>query len=298
MKSSNINGALKEASIYRKKLTSDLPVQEHQVKIGGVLTAYLEGGEGVPLVLLHGPGESSVWWMRSIPFLVQHYKVLVPDFPGHGASDASPKKLDTHFLLNWLDSFISQTCSQKPVLVGHVVGGALAAHYAREYGNKVKGIVLVDSLGLSSFFPAPRFAFEFFRFMMFPSEKSYLRFLPQCLYDIKTLSKVMGKYWQPFLDYNLVNAKNPEKKAAAKAIMGALSGKIPEGQLRKISVPVALIWGRHDKANKLKVAQKASEKYGWPLQIIEETRDDPKLERPEEFAHAIQVAIDQPVLEK
>ena len=111
------------------------------------------------------------------------------------------------------------------------------------------------------------------------------------MYNVNELSNDMGKYWQPFLDYNLDSAKNPEEKSAAKGIMSAMSEKIPGDELKKITVPVTLIWGRHDKANRLKVAIKASKKYGWPLQIIENTRDDPKLESPEAFVQAVQSSV-------
>lgn len=291
------NEARKEADVYRKKLLADLPVKEQHLKVG-IPTTYLEGGEGTPLVLLHGPGESAVWWMRVIPELVKKYKIIVPDLPGHGSSGSPGKKFSRETILDWLDEFLHKTCTKPPVLVGHVVGGAIAARYAIQQGKKLKQLVLVDSLGLSAFRPAPRFAFEFLRFMISPTEKSYLRFLPQCIYDMNELSRSMGKYWQPFLDYNLASAKNPEKKSAAKGIMSAMRGKIPDDELAKIHVPVTLIWGRHDKANRLKVAIKASEKYGWPLHIIEDTRDDPKLEKPDAFVEAVQSSVAEPLVEK
>lgn len=288
----------KEVGVYRKELLADLPVKEQHLKAGGIPTIYLEGGEGTPLVLLHGPGEPSVWWMRVIPGLVKKFRVIVPDLPGHGLTGSPGEKLNKKILLDWLDDFLHKTCSMPPALVGHVVGGAIAAHYAIQHGQKVRQLVLVDSLGLSAFRPAPRFALEFIRFMIRPSKKSHLRFLNQCMYDVNELRTGMGKHWQPFLDYNLVSIKNPEKKSAAKEIMNALSGKIPGDELKKINVPVSLIWGRHDKANKLKIAIRASKKYGWPLHIIEDTRDDPKLERPDAFVEAVESSIVNPVMEK
>jgi len=292
------NIAHKEADFYRKELLADLPVKEQQLKAGGVPTTYLQGGEGAPLVLLHGPGEPSIWWMRVIPKLREKFTVIVPDLPGHGSSGALGKKFSSENILLWLVEFLHKTCKKPPVLVGHVVGGAIAARYAIQYGKKVKQIVLVDSLGLSAFRPAPRFALELLQFMIRPSQKSQKRLLTQCMFNMNELSKSMGKNWQPFLDYNLASAKNPEKKSAAKEIMSAMSGKIPENELKKIKVPVTLIWGRHDKANRLKVAIKASEKYGWPLHIIEDTRDDPKLERPDAFVEAVQSSVAEPILEK
>ena len=119
------------------------------------------------------------------------------------------------------------------------------------------------------------------------------------MYDVNELSRDMGKYWQPFLSYNLESAKNPKKKSAANEIMRAMSGKISDDTLNKIKVPVTLIWGRHDKANRLKVAIiKASENYSWPLHIIEDTRDDPKLERPDDFVKALYSSVDEPLAER
>jgi pimeloyl-ACP methyl ester carboxylesterase len=297
------NESLKEADVYRRKLLADLPVKEQSLIADGIPTAYLAGGEGLPLVLLHGPGESSVWWMRVIPGLVKYYNVIVPDLPGHGSSGSSGngspvKKFSRGNILDWLDEFLSKTCNTPPVIIGHVVGGAIAARYAIQHGNKLKQLVLVDSLGLSAFRPAPRFAFEFLRFMINPDKKSYLRFLPQCMYNVDELSEGMGRYWQPFLDYNLACANNPEKKSAAKKIMSAMSGKIPGDLLDKINVPVTLVWGRHDKANRLKVAVKASKQYGWPLHIIEDTRDDPKFEKPGAFVDAVRSSVAEHPVEK
>lgn len=290
------NAAQTAPEVHRRKLIADLPVKEHQVQAAAITTTYLEGGTGTPLVLLHGPGESAVWWMRVIPLLVKKVKVIVPDLPGHGSSGSPGGKISQKMILHWLDEFVQRTCNEPPVLVGHVSGGAMSALYAIQRGDRMKQLILVDSLGLSSFRPAPRFAFEFLRFMIRPDERTYLRFLPQCMYDINGLSAAMGKYWQPFTDYNLCSAQNPEKKAAVKDIMAALSGKISDDKLKKIDIPVMLIWGRHDKANRLKVAIKASKKYGWPLTIIDDARDDPKLERPDQFVRAVLSSLTAPLV--
>ena len=53
---------------------------------GGIETAVLEGGEGPPIVLLHGPGEFAAKWLRVIPALVEGHRVIAPDLPAHGAS--------------------------------------------------------------------------------------------------------------------------------------------------------------------------------------------------------------------
>lgn len=45
----------------RKRLLNRIPVTELHLQLAGVSTAVLEGGDGPPMVLLHGPGESSLW---------------------------------------------------------------------------------------------------------------------------------------------------------------------------------------------------------------------------------------------
>jgi len=57
------------------------------------------------------------------------------------------------------------------------------------------------------------------------------------------------------------------------------------------AVPVTLIWGRHDPVSRLPVAEAASERYGWPLQVIEGARDDPPLGQPRAFLGALPPAL-------
>lgn len=281
-----------KSNIYREKLLAELPVVENQYLLAGVPTTVLIGGNGTPLILLHGPGESSFWWMRVIPELAKTHKVIAPDLPGHGASGLAKENLTAEHVLAWLAALIDHTCPEPPILVGHILGGAIAARFAIKHGERLKRLVLVDSLGLGPFRPAPMLAFELFRFILGPNEKSYNRFLPYCMYDVDKLRREMGAYWEPFLAYNLLSARHPEGKTALRTLMQKTGiPQIPKEELSKISVPVALIWGRHDRANKLRIASKASTAYGWPLHIIENSGDDPKLEKPKNFLNALEDSI-------
>jgi pimeloyl-ACP methyl ester carboxylesterase len=124
--------------------------------------------------------------------------------------------------------------------------------------------------------------------MIWPTEKNFNRFFPQCMYDVDGLQSQMGELWEPFVAYNLECARDKERSDTMNFLMKKLGiPKIPSDELARIDVPTSLIWGRHDRANKLKIAEKASRRFGWPLQIIEETRDDPKLERPGAFVDAL-----------
>ena len=56
-------------------------------------------------------------------------------------------------------------------------------------------------------------------------------------------------------------------------------------------MPTTLIWGRHDLATRLAVAEAASERHGWPLHVIEDSADDPPIEQPEAFVGALRTAL-------
>jgi pimeloyl-ACP methyl ester carboxylesterase len=283
----------KTENSLRKQLIDGLQVTESRVTIYGVNSAILEGGDGPPLVLLHGPGESSFWWMNVLPELVKTHRVIAPDLPGHGESEITDNTLENEQVMKWLDELIRVTCSIPPVIAGHALGGAIAARYAIQHDEQLQKLVLVDSLGLARFRPAPMFAFRLIRYMINPNEKTYSRFLPECIYDIGHLRKLMGDKWDPFLAYNLDNSRFPEKKAALKTLMKSVGvPKIPADDLARIPVPVNLIWGRHDRANRLSIAETVSNRFGWPLQVIENSGDDPKLEQPEAFLKAFYAALE------
>jgi pimeloyl-ACP methyl ester carboxylesterase len=279
----------------RAMLLRGLPVAEKQQMLAGISTTYLEGGDGPTLLLLHGPGESSLWWMLVLPELVHHYRVIVPDLPGHGASGLPPDGIYPDAVLSWLEALITATATSPPLLAGHVLGGAIAARYAIRSPGGVSHLILIDSLGLASFRPAPMFAVDLFRFLLRPNQKSYMRFLPHCLYDLAQVKQRMGEKWDSFLSYNLACASRPEGKAALRSYMAKIgTPKLSRVSLENLAVPVSLIWGRQDLANKLTIAQKASQRWGWPLQVIDNCRDDPRLDQPEAFVNALRTAISAP----
>ena len=93
----------------RDQLLAAMPLAERQLQLAGVSTAVLEGGDGPPVVLLHGQGEFAAVWVRVVPDLATTHRVVVPDLPGHGASEVSAGSLDTSAVLTWLDELIRRT---------------------------------------------------------------------------------------------------------------------------------------------------------------------------------------------
>jgi pimeloyl-ACP methyl ester carboxylesterase len=276
----------------RRRLLDDLPVTERRLPLAGVSTAVLEGGDGPPLVLLHGPGEFAAKWLRVIPDLVTTHRVIAPDLPGHGTSEVTGGRLDADRVLGWLGELIERTCPSRPALVGHVLGGSIAARYASADGDRLGRLVLVDTLGLAPFRPAPTFALGLVRFTVRPTERSYDRFMRRCSFDLDALRDEMGERWEPFEAYNLDRARAPGVKTAVRTLMRHVGvPTIPPSELARIATPTTLIWGRHDLANRLRIAETASARYGWPLHVIENVADDPPRDRPEAFLAALRSSL-------
>jgi FAD/FMN-containing dehydrogenase/pimeloyl-ACP methyl ester carboxylesterase len=281
-----------EAQDTRRRLLAGLPVTERRLELTGASTAVLEGGDGPPVVLLHGPGGHAADWLGVIPDLVNGHRVIVPDLPGHGSSEGAEGSI-----VAWLGELIEATCDAAPVLVGNTAGAAVAARYAAEHGGRVSQLVLVDALGLVAFDPAPAFAAALGAFVGNPTPETHDGLWRQCAYDLDTLRRRMGQRWRLYAAYNLDRAGTASVMAAVQALMEqfAIRAIAPE-VLARIAVPTSLIWGHHDLATPLTVAEAASDRYGWALQVIEDAADAPQLEQPAAFLDALRSVIAMRVL--
>ena len=275
----------------REQLLAATPVTERRLLLAGISTAVLIGGDGPPIVLLHGPGEFALTWLRVIPELVKTNRVIIPDLPGHGASRLGDAPLGTDGVLAWLGELIERTCLSPPCLAGHLLGGAIGARFAIADGERLRGLVLVDTFGLRRLRPSPLFTLALINFLARPRDGSRDRFFRQCFVDMNRLQAQLGPLWQPLMTCALEGANSPDQKSALRSMMPQLGWRaIPEEQLARISVPTTLIWGRLDRQTPLEVAQGASARYGWPLHVIEEAADDPAFEQPEAVVRALSVA--------
>ncbi len=276
-----------------KEVLAGAPVTERRLQLAGISTPVLEGGHGRPLVLLHNAGEFAAGWVEVLPGLATTNRVVVPDLPGHGASEVGGGPLHAGRVIEWLGELIAATCTEPPVLVGRVVGGAVAARFAIEHGDQIAGLVLVDTFGLTPFAPAPEFGLALNNFLEGPTDASYERLMEVCSFDLGHLRDRLGERWAPFAAYAVDRASTPEVMAAVGVLVGEFGmTAIPPEELATIAVPSSLIWGRHDLATPLAVAETASSRFGWPLHVIEDAADDPALDQPDAFLRALHVACE------
>src|SRR5688572_21943951 len=207
----------------RERLLSALPVHECRLELAGIPTAVLEGGMGRPVVLLHGPMAYAAHWMGVIPGLALDYTVIVPDLPGHGASGTGDRPLDAARVLAWLGALIERTCTTPPVLVGQLLGGAIALHFALERGARLAQLLLIDTFGLAPLQPPPQFAQALARFQAEPSADTHDALWRYCAFDVDGLRERMGERWTPFAAYNVERARTAAAQAAVPALMTAFA---------------------------------------------------------------------------
>lgn len=122
------------------------PPKGERVRVGGVDTHVLRRGEGPapPAVLLHGLNATLDDFDGPIlDRLAESREVLALDRPGYGYTDCPTRALADHGRqVDWLDNVLAELGLREVLLVGHSLGGGLAARYALEHPDRVRGLVL------------------------------------------------------------------------------------------------------------------------------------------------------------
>jgi len=103
-----------------------------------------------PLLLLHGSGDHARSWDWTARALREDWRVIAPDFRGHGDSQWSP---DGAYLTSYhvidIANLIDALGADKITLIAHSYGGAVALRYAALFSERVTKIVNVDGMGPS-----------------------------------------------------------------------------------------------------------------------------------------------------
>jgi pimeloyl-ACP methyl ester carboxylesterase len=116
----------------------------------GIALAYEEAGQGAPsLVFVHGLACHRGFWAAQVKHFSRHYRVLAVDLRGHGDSDAPEQRYTMQLLADDVAWMCSQLGIERPVIVGHSLGGLVALELAAGHSEQVRAITLVDSILLA-----------------------------------------------------------------------------------------------------------------------------------------------------
>lgn len=194
-------------------ISSAFPYEKHKLRVNGRTMAYVDVGEGDPIVLLHGNPTSSYLWRNIIPHLSGLGRCIAPDLIGMGDSDKLPDtNADSYRFVEhreYLDGLLDQLgVNERVVLVVHDWGSALGFDWANRHRDAVAGIAYMEAIvrpvTWSEWPGAARSVFEGFRSpageeMVLNRNVFIERVLPGSI--IRPLDEVeMAEYRRPFLE--------------------------------------------------------------------------------------------------
>ena len=113
--------------------------------IGELKVRYLDwGGEGAPLLALHGLASSANWYDIVAPMLRDRYHIYAPDQRGHGQTTSATSGYDWQTLSRDLDRLLDHIGLDEVSVMGHSWGGNVATNFAANYPGRVKRLIMID----------------------------------------------------------------------------------------------------------------------------------------------------------
>jgi len=133
-------------------LSESMPYQKKFATVDGKQIAYVEEGEGDPIVLLHGNPTSSFLWRNVVPELVGSGRVIVPDLIGQGDSEKlpaseGPERYSLEVAYRYVDGLLQTIDANTNVtLVIHDWGSAIGFLWATRHPTAVKGVAYMEGI--------------------------------------------------------------------------------------------------------------------------------------------------------
>lgn len=230
---------------------------------------YEEQGEGKSLVFIHGACENSQFWNHQ-RILADRHRVVFLDLPGHGKS--KPLANGTISLRTYADivsEFVTKTCPEKAILVGHSMGGAIALMNSIEKPANLKGAVLVATGAKLGVLPSIREGLrtrfdETIRAVVGPRQFASTTNLEVIRFVTNEMIKCKGEVASG--DYEACNGFDVRQK------------------LQSITVPTLIIVGEEDKMTPVTWSTYMKENIPKSkIVVMKESSHLPMLERPGDF---------------
>jgi pimeloyl-ACP methyl ester carboxylesterase len=267
----------------------------HVADIDGVRLHYQDRGTGMPLILIHGFSSSTYTWKDVFEPLAKNHRVIAIDLKGFGFSGKpegdytrrAQEVLVTH-LLDYLKI-------ESAWLIGHSMGGEVSLNFALQNPQRVAGLILIDSGGISmpgsksltpAYVRAPVVA-PLLIALALTSDKLVRQGLEKSFYDhTKITSERVTAYYRPL-------KTRGGQLAALRA--RTQSGLFPiEVDLDKIKAPALIMWGVEDAIIPLEAGRKMNSLIkDSKLVIVEQCGHVPQEELPERVIDEVTRFIDQ-----
>jgi len=133
----------------------NMTFSHHMATVNGIQMHYVIGGQGDPVVLIHGWPETWYEWRHVMPALAKNYTVIAPDLRGLGDSSKPLTGYDGKTLAEDIHQLVTQLGFKTIFLVGHDIGSFVVYPYAAEHPTEVERLVVMD-VPPPGFFPPPQ----------------------------------------------------------------------------------------------------------------------------------------------
>jgi pimeloyl-ACP methyl ester carboxylesterase len=207
----------------------------HYVDVGGHRLRYFAGGDGPPLLLIHGLGSSSEDWALVVRELTREHRVYAPDLLGAGGSD-KPRDGDYSIAAETelVRGFMDAMQLGRADVGGLSMGGWIALRLAAEHPERVQRLVLVDSVGLS-----------------FPTTLNESSFSPATMSEARHLLWLQSDAFTKLPDFvvrDYLRRARREGWVLRMAMRSMLTGRDQmDGKLQRATMPALIVWGTTDR---------------------------------------------------
>ena len=273
------------------------------VSVHGHERAFVDIGSGPAVLLLHGIGANLSTWNRVIPGIVDRgYRVIAPDFLGHGASAKPRADYSLGGFANGMRDLLTLLGIDRVTTVGHSFGGGVAMQFAYQFPERTERVVLVGSGGLGlDVHPVLRLlTLPGARFALGAGSSASVRTLG---WPAMRLLHRTG--WRPAADFvDMISVQEGLRDPAARAaFLHVLRAAVDwRGQVVTMvdraylaaEMPMFVIWGAKDTVIPLNHAEQASRVFpNAQVAIFEKSAHFPHRSEPERFIKNVTSFIEE-----
>lgn len=112
------------------------------VDVNGIDIRYIEEGQGLPLVFLHGNSSCSVAWERQFEAFANDFRCIAYDSVNHGFSANSPRDAEEPDRADELEGFLAALGIERPVLAGNSMGGNTILRWAVRHPDEARALII------------------------------------------------------------------------------------------------------------------------------------------------------------
>ncbi|MBV8645692.1 MAG: alpha/beta fold hydrolase, partial [Candidatus Eremiobacteraeota bacterium] len=293
------DGAIRTGMAFGMNLAGPLAWRERTIVAHGARLAVFEAGSAEPgapcVLLLHGLGHwSDAAWGAVVPLLDPSARYVALDLPGFGASEKPRAAYDLNYFRDVLDDTIAQLVPERFALIGHSLGGFLAADYAGREPGRVERLALIAPAGFGR---APRHlvyalagGFARWAFTRPPSRRLVQRALLRSVADPASLDDAIVER------AHALAQERPVREAFASIYAGALRVFANAGALQagfaRYHHAVLCIWGERDRYLSVRGTREVARVYpNARTLVLPETGHLPMIERPAETGEALKTFL-------